>query len=77
MKNVSMQSVLEAVHRSNPGVDVGSIDANTSLRRHGFDSMNIASLMLELEELYGIRIPDQDVEKLDTAEDIISYLATK
>lgn len=77
MKNVSVQSVLEAVHRSNPGLDAGKFDARSSLRRHGFDSMNIASLMLELEESYGIKIPDKDVEKLDTVEDIISYLATK
>jgi len=77
MKTVNAQSVLQTVHHSCPGLEAGKFNAKSSFRKHGLDSMDIASLLLALEESHGIKIPDQDVDKLDTVEDIVAYLAAR
>ena len=40
----------------------------------GFDSMDIASIMLGIEDHYSIKISNVDVRNLDTIEKISNYL---
>ncbi len=41
------------------------------------DSMDIATLLLEVEEKYGIEISEDDMDSLQTVGDIVKYLETK
>ncbi len=41
------------------------------------DSMDIATLLLELEEKYGIEISEYDMDSLQTVGDIVQYIETK
>ena len=41
------------------------------------DSMDIATLLLEVEEKYGIEISEDDMDSLQTVGDIIQYIETK
>ena len=41
------------------------------------DSMDIATLLLEVEEKYGIEISEDDMDSLQTVGDIVKYLDTK
>ncbi len=41
------------------------------------DSMDIATLLLELEEKYGTEISEDDMDSLQTVGDIVKYLETK
>lgn len=41
------------------------------------DSMDIATLLLEVEEKYGIEISEDDMDSLQTVGDIVKYLGTK
>lgn len=41
------------------------------------DSMDIATLLLELEEKYGIEISEDDMDSLQTVGDIVQYIETK
>ena len=38
------------------------------------DSLDIVELVMGLEESYGIEIPDEDLPKIKTIGDIISYI---
>ena len=40
----------------------------------GADSLDLVELVMSLEEDYGIEIPDEDVEKIVTVNDIVEYL---
>ncbi len=40
----------------------------------GADSLDAVELNMALEEEYGISIPDEDLLKLKTVQDIISYI---
>jgi acyl carrier protein len=40
----------------------------------GFDSLDVAEFVMELEEEFEIRVEDADVEKLLTIGDVVTYL---
>ena len=43
----------------------------------GADSLDIVELVMELEEAFGIDIPDEDADKLKTVGDALNYLKTQ
>lgn len=42
----------------------------------GLDSFGGVELMFELEEAFGLNIPDADIENIRTVNDTVAYLAT-
>lgn len=42
----------------------------------GVDSFGAVELMFELEEAFGLKIPDSDIEHVRKVKDIVEYLAT-
>jgi acyl carrier protein len=51
-------------------------DANM-IRDLGIDSLDYAELIMEFEQMFDIRIPDDDAEKLVTVKQAIDYIAGK
>ena len=43
----------------------------------GADSLDIVELIMALEEEYDMEIPDEDAEKIQSVEDVISYIQSK
>jgi acyl carrier protein len=43
----------------------------------GADSLDIVELIMALEEEYDMEIPDEDAEKIQTVNDVISYIQGK
>ncbi len=43
----------------------------------GADSLDVVELIMAFEEEFGIEIPDEDAEKIQTVGDVISYLKEK
>jgi acyl carrier protein len=41
------------------------------------DSLDIVELVMELEDAFGIEIPDEDAEKLKTVQNAIDYLRSR
>ena len=40
----------------------------------GADSLDTVELIMELEEEFGLEIPDEEAEKLDTVGDAVKYI---
>lgn len=43
----------------------------------GADSIGLMELVMKFEEEYGIKIPDEDIEKIRTVGDAINYIKSK
>jgi acyl carrier protein len=43
----------------------------------GADSLDIVELVMAMEEAFGVEIPDEDAERIQTIGDAISYLRGK
>ena len=51
-------------------------DANF-IKDLGIDSLDYAELVMQFEQVFNIRIPDSDAEKLQTIKDVIDYIDEK
>ncbi|MFC2126167.1 acyl carrier protein [Bacteroidota bacterium] len=51
-------------------------DANF-IKDLGIDSLDYAELVMEFEQVFNIRIPDSDAEKIQTIKDAIDYINEK
>ncbi|MBU4312243.1 MAG: acyl carrier protein [Candidatus Omnitrophica bacterium] len=43
----------------------------------GADSLDTVELVMALEEKFGIEIPDEDAEKMQTIDDVVKYIESK
>ena len=53
--------------------DSASLDTSTSFVDAGLDSLDHASILLALQEEYGLDIPDEHVDLCDSIENILNY----
>lgn len=57
------------------GVDADKVTAEASFKDDlGADSLDIAELVMELEDQFGTEIPDEDAEKIKTVGDAVKYI---
>ena len=49
----------------------------SSIEDLGADSLDIVELIMALEEEYDMEIPDEDAEKIQTVQDVITYVGSK
>ncbi len=57
------------------GVNEGDVTLDASfLEDLGADSLDIVELVMALEEAYDIEISDDQVEKIRTVQDVVSYI---
>ena len=60
------------------GVSIEEVTPEASfIEDLGADSLDIVELIMALEEAYDIEIPDEDAEKIQTVDDVISYITAK
>lgn len=77
----SVEEISERV-RSIVAEQLGSAADDVTLKASliedlGADSLDIVELVMALEEEYEMEIPDEDAEKIQTVEDIVSYINNK
>ncbi|MDN5203398.1 acyl carrier protein [Fulvivirgaceae bacterium BMA10] len=53
-----------------------TLDANF-VKDLGIDSLDYAELVMEFEQAFDIRIPDEDAEQLQTIEQTVEYIRSK
>lgn len=58
-----------------PEIDSKEFDHNTNFREDlGLDSLVIAELTIELEDIFGIRFPDAMISEVQTVGDVIQAI---
>jgi acyl carrier protein len=60
------------------GTSEDKITPEASFRNDlGADSLSTVELMMELEEVFGIDIEDEEAEKIETVKDAVEYIQKK
>ena len=66
---------MEKIIAKSLGINQDSIkDESNFINDLGADSLNIVEIVMEIEDEYGIEIPDEDVEELNTVGDLKNYI---
>lgn len=55
-------------------IDKNSVALQSTLQDLGADSLDMAEIIIKLEEQFGIEINDQDAEKLHNVNDVVDYV---
>lgn len=59
------------------GIDADMVQLDTNLMRDlEADSLDAVEIILGVEESFGIDIPDEEAEKLETVRDLVDYIDT-
>jgi acyl carrier protein len=57
------------------GVDEDDVASDSSFREDlEADSLDLVELIMELEEQFGMEIPDEEAEKITTVEEAVDYV---
>ena len=71
-----IEEKVRAVIAKKLGVDPSRIVPGTRLAEDlGVDSFGAVELMFELEEAFGLKIADSEIENIRTVKDVVDYLA--
>lgn len=57
--------------------DVEKFNSSSKLSKHGTDSLDAVEIIMAAEEEFGIEIPDEDAQKMETMEQIVEYINNK
>ncbi len=72
---ITQTDVLNVLRAMNlPGVYVDFLDVDEPFITQGIDSLDALSIFTQVEEEYGIHIPDEDFTKLDSVSDVVTYI---
>lgn len=74
---VQRADVIAIVKGVSSGLKIGEADHDRTLSEIGIDSLDLSGLLLEIEEKFNIKIPDQDIARLETIDKIVEYIREK
>lgn len=57
--------------------DIEKFNSSSKLSEHGADSLDAVEIIMAAEEEFGIEIPDEDAQKMETMEQIVEYINSK
>lgn len=74
---VTVDEIRNILEKADTMADMDTLENDVPLTEQDVDSLDMANIYLLLEEQYGIKIPNTDLGKLKSIDDIVSYLSEK
>ena len=75
MDREEILSRIQEITADRLGVDEGDVTPDASFREDlEADSLDLVELIMELEEQFGMEIPDEEAEKITTVEEAVDYV---
>lgn len=74
---VKREDIIVAIQQAKVVEVPDSLLSDIKLTDQGVDSLGMFNIILVLQEKYGIEIPDPDIDRLNTIDEIITYLNTR
>lgn len=74
---VTTEEIRDIIKQAEVLGDVEEMKNDIPLSEQGIDSLDVVNVYLLIEEKYGIKIPDEDLDKLKTIDEIVLYINEK
>jgi acyl carrier protein len=72
--NATREEILAIIENEGVSVDLAALKENALLTEAGIDSLEMMNVFLAIEEKFGVKIPDEDLDALSTIDGIVAYL---
>lgn len=72
--DVNIVEVMELIKKIDTITDMSSIENDTLFEEIGLDSLDRMNFFLDIEERFGIQIKDDDFQRLNSIDGIITFL---
>jgi len=73
----TVENVREVIAEAEVLGDVNEMKSDVPLSEQGIDSLDVVNVYLLLEEKFDVKIPDEDLTKVQTIDDIVEYVNNK
>jgi acyl carrier protein len=70
-------TIREILTEVREGYDFGAMSPDTTFGDAGLDSLDSASLLLGVQDVFGVQISDDEAEELDTIGKLSEFLKTR
>lgn len=74
---VTREDIIAAIQQAKVVDAPDSLRSDIKLTDQGIDSLGMFNVILVLQEKYAIEIPDPDIDRLNTIDELIAYLNTR
>jgi acyl carrier protein len=71
------EDIIEVIRKANVIEVPENLRLDVKLTDQGIDSLGIFSVILVLQEKYGVEIPDADIDSLNTINGLRDYIETR
>ena len=75
--NVTTEDIKTLIEETGALIEGESIIDDVALTDQGVDSLDLINIYLAIEERYGIKIPDTDLDRVRSITEIVAYIQTK
>jgi len=72
---VTEADIRNAIQKTVVGIDANALDPAADFYNSGIDSLDHASILLELQETKGLVVPDDDLVQCRSIQGILKYAA--
>jgi len=73
---VKASEIIKLIEDAQTMIDIQKLDPDANLRDVGADSLDMMNILLAIQEQYGIEVPDEDIDKVQTINEICKYINT-
>lgn len=74
---LTLENLLEIIKDAGTLTDVNLLKPDITLKDQKIDSLDMANILLNLQEKYNVNIPTEDINKLETLNAILNYINNK
>jgi acyl carrier protein len=74
MKQATVGNVLEIIEKADVLGEVEVLNKDVPLVEQDIDSLDLVNIYLLVEEEFEVKIPDEDLNKVKTIQEIIDYI---
>ena len=74
---VTVENIIEAIRKADTQIDLELLTIDVKLTEIGADSLDMMNIFVELDDLIGFTVPDEDMDGLESVQAIHDYLIAK
>ncbi|MGE4457020.1 MAG: acyl carrier protein [Arcobacteraceae bacterium] len=73
----TVENIKEVIAEADVLASIDGMVNDVPLREQGIDSLDVVNVYLLLEEKFDVKIPDEDLEQVQTIDAIVEYINNK